>query len=65
MKNSPIDLIKINEESLSPEAYLKLSAKEKMNIDSTKIMPAQLGKADFGQIHVIYKTPTYRHKNEQ
>ena len=65
MINAPIDLIKINEENLSPEAYLNLSVREKMNIASMKIVPARLGKADFGRIQVTYKTPTYKHKNEQ
>lgn len=58
--NTLIDLIKVEEESLSPESYLNLNEKEKANISFTKIIPARIGKSDFGKIHVVYRNPTYK-----
>jgi hypothetical protein len=58
--NKTINLTKIEEETLSPEMYLGLNPKDRANIASTKIIPARLGKADFGKIRVTYKTPTYK-----
>lgn len=58
--NKPIDLIRIEEEVLSPEKYLSLNEKERANVSCTKVIPARLGTADFGKIHVFYRTPTYK-----
>lgn len=57
--NSLINLIKVEEENLSPQSYLDLNEKEKANIAFTTIIPARVGKSDFGKIHVVYRTPTY------
>lgn len=55
-----INLIKVEEETFSPETYLELNQRDKANIASIRIIPAELGKSDFGKIHIIYKTPTYK-----
>jgi hypothetical protein len=60
MNGATIDLVKVDEENLSPENYLKLDERERANIISTKIIPSRLGKSDFGQIRVVYRTPTYK-----
>jgi hypothetical protein len=47
----------VDSETMSPEKYLNLSDRYKMNISQTRIIPAQLGKKDFGKIQVIYRMP--------
>lgn len=55
-----IVMVKIESENLSPEKYLQLDERERANITSAKVVPARLGKSDFGKIHVTYRTPTYK-----
>ena len=47
-------------ELLAPEKYILLSAEEKSNIESTKIIPCALGSNNFGFIEVTYRIPKYR-----
>ena len=54
-----ISLLKVEEETLSPEKYLNLNEKDRLNIACTKIIPPRLGKFDFGKIRVTYRTPVY------
>ncbi len=50
-----------NESDLSPEEYLNLSEREKINIESCRIIPPSLGqKGDFGKIRVNYRSPIYK-----
>jgi len=58
--STAIELIKVDEENLTPEKYLNLDERERANIVSTKIIPAQLGKSDFGQIRVVYRNQMYK-----
>ena len=55
-----IQVNRIEREVLSPEKYLNLNTKEKSNISYSEIIPASLGKADFGKIMVHYRTPVYK-----
>lgn len=55
-----IQVKRLDREELSPEKFLKLSKKEQLNISYSEIIPARLGKADFGKIMVHYKTPLYK-----
>ncbi len=49
-----------NEETLSPEQFLKLTPSDRANIAHTKIIPPRLGKNGFGMIKVHYKRPMYK-----
>ncbi|CZH72000.1 TPA: hypothetical protein I9507_001815 [Legionella pneumophila] len=55
-----IQVSRIEKEILTPEKFLNLNKKEQMNISHTEIIPARLGKADFGKIMVHYKNPVYK-----
>ncbi len=55
-----IQVKRVEQEVLSPEKFLNLNQKEKSNISYSEIVPARLGKADFGKIRVRYRTPVYR-----
>lgn len=55
-----IDVIKVNSEFLTPEQFLKLTPRDKSNIDHSSIVPARLGKESFGQIEVFYKSPIFK-----
>lgn len=57
-----ISMNKIEEELLSPEKFLNLNEKEKMNIISSRIIPPKLGDKGYGKIKVIYRNPIYRAK---
>lgn len=50
----------IEEEILSPKAYLNLNPKQQSNIANTKIIPAKIGNKGFGKIKVYYRIPFYR-----
>jgi uncharacterized protein (DUF58 family) len=60
MNKSLNTLIQINEEILTPEAFLNLSDKEKSNISHTEIVAPRGGRHDFGKIKVHYRNPKYR-----
>lgn len=51
---------KIDSEFISAEKYANLSAGEKSNIESTKIIAPKLGDNNFGKIQIIYRTPIYK-----
>jgi hypothetical protein len=55
-----IQVSRVEKEVLSPEKYLNLNKKEKSNISFSEIIPARLGKSDFGKIMVHYRTPIYK-----
>lgn len=55
-----IYLNRVEKEILSPEKFLNLNQKEKSNIYFSEIVPARLGKPDFGKIMVHYKNPIYK-----
>lgn len=55
-----IELHRIDKEALSPKKFLKLNQKEKSNISYLEIIPARLGRSDFGKIMVHYRTPIYK-----
>ena len=56
----PILLKRVEKEALSPEKFLSLNQRDKLNISFAEIIPARLGKADFGKILVHYRTPIYK-----
>ena len=56
----PILLKIVEKEALSPEKFLSLNQRDKLNISFAEIIPARLGKADFGKILVHYRTPIYK-----
>lgn len=55
-----INMMRTNSEVISPENYLKLTEFEKNNIESTQIIPPQLGDIDFGKIIVTYRIPIFK-----
>jgi hypothetical protein len=50
----------IRSEKLSPKQFLNLSEKDKEQIESTKIIPPEIGKRHSGGIEVTYKLPIYK-----
>jgi len=55
-----IQLKRVEKEILSPENFLNLNKKDKSNVSYSEIVPARLGKDDFGKIRVHYKIPVYK-----
>ncbi|MBF0493249.1 MAG: hypothetical protein HQM15_10770 [Deltaproteobacteria bacterium] len=49
-----------NEEAINPQDYLKLTEKDKLDIESVRIIPPTLGKNGFGKMLIKYKFPIYR-----
>ncbi len=58
-KKFPKKLNWFYEEILTPQKFSNLSDQELLNISSFNIIPAKLGKGNFGNIKVQYKTPRY------
>lgn len=55
-----IQVRRVEKEILSPECFLNLNKKEQSNISYSEIIPARLGKSDFGKIMVHYKASVYK-----
>lgn len=55
-----IKVNRVDKEVISPENFLNLNKTEKSNISYSEIIPARLGKSDFGKIKVHYKNPIYK-----
>ncbi len=54
------DLNDLYEELLTPEQYIKLNVTELRNIESSQIIPPELGEKNFGKIKVRYRSPIYK-----
>jgi len=53
------DMNDLYEEILTPDKFLSLGEKDKLNISYSEIIPARLGESTLGRIRVHYKTPRY------
>lgn len=56
-----IDLFPIQEEILSPDEFVKLFESNRMIIDKTAIVPADIDSDGFGSVCVKYKYPIYKY----
>lgn len=54
-----IDLIPKRTKTLSPKKFLRLTAKERADIKSSRFVPPKLGEEGFGKFVVIVKNPEY------
>ncbi|MBA3009719.1 MAG: hypothetical protein KKF12_12275 [Proteobacteria bacterium] len=62
--NNYIDLKLIKRKKISPNRYLKLSAKEKGNIEKCSFVAPKLGESGFGFFEIILKRPVYQSAHE-
>lgn len=58
MKNI-IDLIPHKKKRVSPAGFLRLTPKEKRNIQATQFVPPAIGSESFGEFVITWKTPVY------